>query len=309
MKSQKFLPFQFAELYLKVFTALRLTLATLLVSFLTGCGGGNSSSDMADTTPLVPATPGTATPVTGNTTTSEVVPLIITPGVYLSKLNDWVLILIRSQQGSGATSKFFGLNYKTADPDIYSGSGLIAGIESASLANVMLFQNTFATVHVGSGTVVKTSGNNLTASFAFPAKGSVTAEPIPVTAIIPANYQYNIAPTQASVQGTWQGRLSYGLGYSDNFTMLVSSQGAVSSSLTFQQDCRITQSNLLTNFDGTNLFAWSLTIPNATQCSFKNQVLSGAAVITTSPVPGKTQRIYAVAISSDGRGVSFRADR
>lgn len=307
MKSQKFSPFRLAELYLKVFTALRLALAMLLLSFLTACGGGNSSSDMTDTTPIVSTTPGTSNPVSGNTPAS--VPLIITPGAYLSKLNDWVLILIRSQQGSGATSQFFGLNYKTADPDIYSGSGLIAGIESAVLANVVLFQNTFATVHVGSGTVVKTNENNLTASFTFPAKGSVTAAPIPVTAVIPANYQYNIAPTQTSVQGTWQGRLSYGLGFSDNFTLVVSSQGVVSSSLTFQQDCRITQSTLLPNFDGTNLFAWNLTIPNATQCSFKNQVLSGAAVITTSPVPGKTQRIYAVAISPDGRGVSFRADR
>jgi hypothetical protein len=99
------------------------------------------------------------------------------------------------------------------------------------------------------------------------------------------------------------------MGSSDNFSLFISSQGLVSTSLTFQQDCRITQSTLLPNFDGTNLFAWNLVIPNATLCSFKSQTLTGAAFVTASPVAGKTQRLYAVAISPDGRGVSFKADR
>jgi len=306
----KFLTVQPAYLCWKLLASLRLASAVLLMSFLNACGGGGSASDtVSDPTTPVTVNPGTPNQVTGITTPIEVVPLIITPGAYVSKLNDWVLILMRSQLGSGATSKFLGLNYKTSDPDIYSGSGLIAGTESAALTNVMLFQNTFATVHVGTGTVSKTDASNLKASFSFPAKGSITAEPIPVTAFIPTNYQYNAAPTLASVQGTWQGRLSYGVGSSGDFTLVISNKGTVSTSLTFQQDCRITQSTLVPNFDGTNLFAWNLTIPNATLCSFKNQTLTGGAFVTTSPLAGKTQRLYAVAISPDGRGVSFRADR
>jgi hypothetical protein len=301
--AMKFLTVQPAYLCWKLYASLRLTLAVLLISFFTACGGGNSASDtVSDPTTPVTVVPGTPNQVTGITSPIEVVPLIITPGAYVSELNDWVLILIRSQLGSGATSKFFGLNYETSDPDIYSGSGLIAGTESATLTNVMFFQNMFTTVRIGTVTVNKTKASNLIADFSFPAKGSIEA-------LNPTNYQYNSAPTLTSVQGTWQGRLSYGVGSSGDFTLVISNKGTVSTSLTFQQDCRITQSTLVPNFDGTNLFAWNLTIPNATLCSFKNQTLTGAAFVTASPVAGKTQRLYAVAISPDGRGVSFKADR
>jgi hypothetical protein len=237
--------------------------------------------------------------------------LIITPGAYTGTLSgkDWVTILMRSQQGAGATSQFLSLYYNTVDPDIFSGSGLIAGVESAALAKVMLFQNTLSSVRIGTGTVSKTSANALMANLSFPATSSELAKSIAVSGNMPAAYQYNLAPTQASIQGTWQGRWSYGMGSSDNFSLFISSQGLVSTSLTFQQDCRITQSTLLPNFDGTNLFAWNLVIPNSTLCSFKSQTLTGAAFVTASPVAGKTQRLYAVAISPDGRGVSFKADR
>jgi len=217
--------------------------------------------------------------------------------------------LMRSQQGSGSTSQFLSLYYNTADPDIFSGSGLIAGVESAALAKVMLFQNTLSSVRIGTGTVSKTSATSLQANLSFPATGSELAKSIAVSANMPAAYQYNLAPTQTSIQGTWQGRWSYGMGSSDNFSLFISSQGLVTTSLTFQQDCRITQSTLLPNFDGTNLFAWNLVIPNATLCSFKSQTLTGVAFVTASPVAGKTQRLYAAAISPDGRGVSFKADR
>ena len=283
----------------------KLSASACFISILLACGGGNSTSDMAG-----PITPDSTTPPTGISSPTETVPLIITPGAYTSTDSDWVTILMRSQQGSGSTTQFLSLHYKLADPDIYSGSGLIAGVESAALAKVMLFQNTFSSVRIGAGTVSKTSSNSLVAKFLFPTIGPALPEKkIDVSSNMPASYQYNLAPTQASIQGTWQGRWSYGMGSSDNFSLFISSQGLVSTSLTFQQDCRITQSTLLPNFDGTNLFAWNLVIPNATLCSFKSQTLTGAAFVTASPVAGKTQRLYAVAISPDGRGVSFKADR
>jgi len=284
----------------------KLSASACFISILLACGGGNSTSDMVG-----PITPDSTTPPTGISTPTDVVPLIITPGAYTGTLSgkDWVTILMRSQQGAGATSQFLSLYYNTADPDIFSGSGLIAGVESAALAKVMLFQNTLSSVRIGTGTVSKTSANALMANLSFPATSSELAKSIAVSGNMPAAYQYNLAPTQASIQGTWQGRWSYGMGSSDNFSLFISSQGLVSTSLTFQQDCRITQSTLLPNFDGTNLFAWNLVIPNETLCSFKSQTLTGAAFVTASPVAGKTQRLYAVAISPDGRGVSFKADR
>ena len=284
----------------------KLGASACLVATLMACGGGNSSSDAVGVT-----APESSTPVTGLSTPTETVPLFITPGAYTSSLSgkEWVTILMRSQQGSGSNSQFLSLYYNTADPDIFSGTGLITGLESAALAKVMLFQNNLASVRIGTGTLGKTSVNSLKANLSFPATNSELAKAIAVTGNMPATYQYNLAPTQSSIQGSWQGRWSYGMGSSDNFSLFISSQGLVTTSMTFQQDCRITQSSLVPNFDGTNLFAWNLTIPNATLCSFKNQTLTGAAFVTASPVAGKTQRLYAVAISPDGRGVSFKADR
>jgi hypothetical protein len=284
----------------------KLSASACFISILLACGGGNSTSDVVGS-----ITPDSTTSPTGISTPIDVVPLIITPGAYAGTLSgkDWVTILMRSQQGAGATSQFLSLYYNTVDPDIFSGSGLIAGVESAALAKVMLFQNTLSSVRIGTGTVSKTSANALMANLSFPATSSELAKSIAASGNMPANYQYNLAPTQASIQGTWQGRWSYGMGSSDNFSLFISSQGLVSTSLTFQQDCRITQSTLQPNFDGTNIFAWNLVIPNATLCSFKSQTLTGAAFVTASPVAGKTQRLYAVAISPDGRGVSFKADR
>ena len=112
------------------------------------------------------------------------------------------------------------------------------------------------------------------------------------------------------MQGAWTGRWSYSVGASDNFTLSVSAQGDVSSGMMFQNDCRITQGRLDPNFDGLNLYNFSVTFPNATVCtSFGGQSLTGAAFVTPSPVAGKTQRLYLVGITPEGRGISFKADR
>lgn len=282
-----------------------------LTACLSACGGGNTAADLAGTSTTT--TDNNVTGLVGSSGSGSIsnAPLLLTPGAYLSTLNnkEWVSVVIRTQQGSGSVSNFLSLYYNSTDPDILSGSGLITGTDSAILNKVTLFQNTVASVRIGSGTLTKPKENSVKADLSFPATGSELAKVISLVAQMPSSYQYNLASNLSSIQGTWQGRWSYGMGSSDSFTLTISNQGAVTSSLTFQQDCRITQGTLLPNFDGTNLFAWNFSIPNATQCSFKNQILTGAAFVVASPVVGKTQRLYAVAISPDGRGVSFKADR
>jgi hypothetical protein len=54
-------------------------------------------------------------------------------------------------------------------------------------------------------------------------------------------------------------------------------------------------------------------LTNATGCALRDDfakpgALSGVAYVTTSPVAGK-KRLQWVAITSDGRGLSFRADK
>ena len=285
IKYRQFLrPLQRA-LYLGVPTAL-----------LAACGGGGS--DVA--APVVPETPTSPTPVP-----------LIAPGAYVASLNgkDWVAMLLPTTQGSGSVTNFYGLYYNAADPDLYSGSGLIAGNNSATLSRTFVYPNISAVTRTGSGTISNLGSGVVRTSLSFPATGLEQGKDLTVAASAPSNYKYNTPANLSNVQGTWQGRWSYGMGYVDSFTLNISAQGAISTSLAFQQDCLLTQGALSPNFDGTNLFSLSLTIPNATQCSLKNQTLNGAAFVTSSPVAGKSQRLILVGITTDGRGISFRADR
>ena len=281
----------------------RLALATWLLSLLTltGCGGGSTDPAVVEETTTTTPSPTIPAPVTP----------LITPGAYVASLNgkDWVAMLLPTTQGSGTVTNFYGLHYNAADPDLFSGSGIITSTSSANLSRVFVYPNITAAARTGTGSLTYAGNGAVRANLSFPSTGLEQGKDINVVASPPSNYKYNTAPTLSSAQGTWQGRWSYGFGYVDNFNLSISSQGNVSSSMSFQQDCVLTQGILAPNFDGTNLFTFSVTIPTATQCSLKSQTLNGAAFVTTSPVAGKSQRLYLLGVTTDGRGISFRADR
>ena len=275
----------------------------VVISLLIGCGGGSSNApvvEMPTPTPLpnTPSTPNTPAP-------------LIAPGAYMASLNgkDWVSMLLPTTQGSGTVTNFYGLHYNATDPDVFSGSGTIAGANSATLSRVFVYPNISAAVRSGTGAISNLGNGVVRATLNFPSVGAEQSKDINVAASAPSNYKYSTPASLSSVQGSWQGRWSYGFGYVDNFTMSISGQGTLSSSLSFQQDCLLTQGALVPNFDGSNLFAFSVTIPTATQCSLKSQTLNGAAFLTSSPVAGKTQRLYIVGVTTDGRGISYKADR
>jgi hypothetical protein len=281
----------------------RLAMVTWLLSLLTltGCGGGSTGPAVVEETTTTTPSP---------TIPAPVIPLI-TPGAYVASLNgkDWVAMLLPTTQGSGTVTNFYGLHYNAADPDLFSGSGIITSTSSANLSRAFVYPNITAAARTGSGSLTYVGNGAVRANLSFPSTGLEQGKDINVVASPPSNYKYNTAPTLSSAQGTWQGRWSYGFGYVDNFNLSISSQGNVSSSMSFQQDCVLTQGILAPNFDGTNLFTFSVTIPTATQCSLKSQTLNGAAFVTTSPVAGKSQRLYLLGVTTDGRGISFRADR
>jgi hypothetical protein len=281
----------------------RLAMVTWLLSLLTltGCGGGSTGPAVVEETTTTTPSP---------TIPAPVIPLI-TPGAYVASLNgkDWVAMLLPTTQGSGTVTNFYGLHYNAADPDLFSGSGIITSTSSANLSRAFVYPNITAAARTGTGSLTYVGNGAVRANLSFPSTGLEQGKDINVVASPPSNYKYNTAPTLSSAQGTWQGRWSYGFGYVDNFNLSISSQGNVSSSMSFQQDCVLTQGILAPNFDGTNLFTFSVTIPTATQCSLKSQTLNGAAFVTTSPVAGKSQRLYLLGVTTDGRGISFRADR
>ena len=277
----------------------RLAMATLLLTALAlaGCGGGSSGDTVAQDT-------------TASITPSITEPLIA-PGAYVASLNgkDWVAMLLPTTQNSVAVANFYGLHYNATDPDLFSGSGTIKDTNLATLTRVFVYPNISAAVRTGSGTIANLGGGVMRASLSFPSTGLEQGKDLTVAASAPSNYKYNTPATISSVEGTWQGRWSYGFGYVDNFPLTISSKGEVSSSTSFQQDCVLTQGAVAPNFDGTNLFTFSVTIPTATQCSLKSQTLNGAAFVITSPVAGKTQRLYLLGVTTDGRGISYKADR
>jgi hypothetical protein len=276
----------------------RQAMATMLLTVLAlvGCGGGSSG--------------GTAVQDTTAPTTPSTTPLIA-PGAYVASLNgkDWVAMLLPTTQNSGAVANFYGLHYNATDPDLFSGSGTITETNLANLTRVFVYPNISAAVRTGSGTIANLGNGVMRASLSFPSTGLEQGKDLTVAASAPSNYKYNTPATISSVEGTWQGRWSYGFGYVDNFTLTISSKGDVTSSTSFQQDCVLTQGAVAPNFDGTNLLTFSVTIPTATQCSLKSQTLNGAAFVSTSPVAGKTQRLYLLGVTTDGRGISYKADR
>ena len=274
-------------------------MATLLLTALAlaGCGGGSSGGTVAqDTTASI---------------TPTITEPLIAPGAYVASLNgkDWVAMLLPTTQKPGTVANFYGLHYNATDPDLFSGSGTISETNLATLTRVFVYPNITAAVRTGSGTIANLGGGVMRASLSFPSTGLEQGKDLTVAASAPSNYKYNTPATISSAEGTWQGRWSYGFGYVDNFTLTVSSKGEVTSSTSFQQDCVLTQGAVAPNFDGTNLLTFSVTIPTATQCSLKSQTLNGAAFVSTSPVAGKTQRLYLVGVTTDGRGISYKADR
>lgn len=277
----------------------RQAMATMLLTVLAlvGCGGGLTGGTAAQDT-------------TASTTPSSTTPLIA-PGAYVASLNgkDWVAMLLPTTQNSGAVASFYGLHYNATDPDLFSGSGTITETNLATLTRVFVYPNISAAVRTGSGTIANLGNGVMRASLSFPSTGLEQGKDLTVAASAPSNYKYNTPATISSVEGTWQGRWSYGFGYVDNFTLTITSKGDVTSSTSFQQDCVLTQGAVAPNFDSTNLFTFSVTIPTATQCSLKSQTLNGAAFVSTSPVAGKTQRLYLLGVTTDGRGISYKADR
>lgn len=269
-----------------------------LTSLIVGCGGGSGSSSSTDASNASSGSSSTALPAQ------------LQPGAYVASLfdKDWVGMLLPTKTGTSTTYQFFGLHYNGSDPDIYSASSDVVSATTA-LPLVYVYPNISAAVRTGSGTLSHLGNNVVLTSLAFPSAGLELAKSINVAASPPNNYKYNTPANLSTVQGNWTGRLGYSLGFSENFSMSISSAGAISTAMSFQQDCVLSNAKLAPNFDGTNLFSLSLSIPTSTQCSLKSQTLNGAAFVTASPSAGKTQRLYLVGVTTDGRGISFKADR
>ena len=293
----------FKPLICKPSTRLAMSTWFLSLLLLAACGGGSTGGAVVEETTAstpAPTPPAPATP-------------LISPGAYVASLNgkDWVAMLLPTTQGSGTVTNFYGLYYKNKDitqvPNLYSGSGLFTNVNSASFTRLSVYSNTSAVLQTGSGTLSLSEVNGLVeAKLRFPDAGSNDRT---VSAGAPSNATYNTSGNLNSVNGSWKGRWSYGVSPADEFPLYISAQGDISTSQTFQQYCRLTEGKLAPSAYSSNLLTFTLKIPDATQCLLGNQTLNGAAFVTASPVAGKTQRLYIAGVTTDGRGISYIADR
>ena len=288
--------------YIRLKLAFMAVLFIALMTLLSACGGGGTSGS-----PPTPApTPNLS--------------VFMAPGAYEAegevKVNNiletylWVAMLLPTKQGNTTVTNFYGLSYKNKDinqvPDLYSGSGLFTNVNSASFTRLSVYPNTSAVLQTGSGTLSNLGNGLVQAQLSFP---DAKINDRTVAAGAPGNATYNTSGNLNSVKGSWNGRWSYGVSSRGEFPLNISAQGDISTSQTFQQDCLLTDGKLTPSDYSPNLLTFTMTIPDATQCLLRKQTLSGAAFVTASPVAGKTQRLYIAGVTTDGRGISYIADR
>jgi len=273
---------------------------------LVACGGGSSTSTVASTSD--PINPSSTTPPVINPNTST----FVSPGVYtaLSNGKEITSIVMRTSATNAAAAQLYALQFNSPlDPDIYSGSLSGIGSNSANISNLAYFQNVSGTLRTGTANLTVPSAGLLKTSISYTATATEGARDLTWYANPDSRLKLETAATLETVQGRWVGRWSYAYGYIENFSLSISDTGVATSSMTFQSDCQISNGAVAPAVGGVNLFSVSFNVPIATQCFLKSQVMTGVAYVTSSPLPGKSQRLQWLAVAPDGRGVSFRADR
>lgn len=236
----------------------------------------------------------------------------ITSGIFGGVLNDkeLMIVLIKSQQADSQTGLFYALHFNNPDPDVYS--GIVSGFGTdAATSNNLTHQNTMGLLRSGILTVAPSGNTSVKTTLSFPATMAESAKEFTWNAsLLPNNFfVLNRQALLGSIEGAWKGRLSYGVGFSDNYTIRIASNGDLSTSQPFNSDCLFNKSNISPSDSGLNIFYINIQISTSTQCNFKNEVLNGIAFVIASPISGKTERIQWIATTRDGKSLSFRADR
>ena len=248
---------------------------------LLGCGGGSDAK-----------TAGTG----GSSATSPVL-----AGVYYdgsSGHDFWGVIT--------PNGRWYGLNYSTANPDIYSGDLTDAGTLQAFIPSLgMKYQNTADIVSNGSATFTSSGNGKLAGVLSIPSMATVS-----FNATAPNGYTYGQAAQLGALAGSWTGQLSFGSGESANFSMTIGADSGVMTPGRSFASCawNASTSSAVPRSD-VNLFTLTLLMDNATNCDtdLDGKTLSGIALIT--PVSTNTQRLIWVAVTPEGHGITFKALR
>ena len=279
----------------------------LLVScVLMGCGGGGSSSGSSSG----------SSDSGSNTPTSQVNLGVYTTSISNLSGNKDLTLIINSHSASSTNGLFYALQFNSSafqvqQPDIFSGSIAGIGNTTASISSLTEFSTDLNTLKSGA------------ASFSFPTQDKLKVVVSESGNAVDWSDATSIPlDTTNSLAGTWTGNLYYPTGgVSPNLSITFTSSPTSSDSgnLSFNVPqfgniCPASSGNATPSPGGANLYNFSMVLTNNTGCVLRDRStlpgsLTGVAYVTTSPVAGKTKRLQWVAITSEGRGLSFRADR
>jgi hypothetical protein len=280
-----------------------LAVGLLLSGVIMGCGGGGGGSSPSAPDSGSSSGSGSVTPAS-----------LISLGVYTTTIantsgNKAITLIINSNSRNSTDGRFYGWQFNSPEaqgeqPDIFSGTITGLGSSTASVSALKKFATYPDTLKAGSAT------------FTSPTQGKLNVDVTESGNTIQWSDAVGITlDTTNSLVGTWTGNLYYP-GAVAPFTISIT----INSDLSFTDlqfdgaDCSTRNGIATLSPSGIDMYNLSMEIINGTGCVLRDDIakpssLSGVAYVSTSPVQGKTKRLQWVATTSDGRGLSFRADK
>ena len=215
--------------------------------------------------------------------------------------------MISSDSGNSTEGRFYGWQFNSPEasgeqPDIFSGTITGLGSTTASISNLKEV-STYSDKPPQTGSAIFTS----------PTQGKLKVDVTQSGNTIQWSDAVGITlDTTNSLVGTWTGNLYFPKAVAPFTVSITFNSNSSFTDIQFGGTCRTSNGSSLSS-GVTGMYNLSMNIDNATGCVLRDaddkpSSLSGVAYVTTSPIPGK-KRLQWVAITSDGRGLSFRADR
>ncbi len=205
--------------------------------------------------------------------------------------------------------RWYGLNYKTAFPDIYSGELTGAGNLNASVS-ALKYQTTTNTFLQGTASFTSSGPGKLYGALSL---NTPSAIPVVFNAANPTGFLFSQGADLSAVSGNWTGKLSSNVGEFEGFSISITqNSGGISHSGSFANCQWNASSSAATALTTANIFTLTLnmmTIGSTTGCdtNLDGKTLTGVAFVT--PMTGNMHRLIWVATTSDGHAISFKADR
>ena len=273
----------------------------MITSVLVGCGGGGSSSVDTSSSSSSSSSPGQQNPAP--TVNSGV---YTTSFVHSSGSHKALTLVINSDASNSTEGRFYGWQFNSPEasgeqPDIFSGTISGLGSTTASVLNLKEFSTFKDTLKDGAAT------------FTTPTQGKLKVDVTQSGNIIQWSDAVGVTlDTTNSLVGTWTGNLYFPEAVAPFTVSITFNSNSSFTDIQFGGTCRTSNGSAVSS-SVTGMYKLSIDLANATGCVLRNDYrkpgsLSGVAYITASPVVGK-KRLQLVAVTSEGRGFSFRADR